>query len=228
MQPYFFPYIGYWQLLAAVDKYVIYDDVNYIKGGWINRNRILNQGKVQFINVQMKGASPFKLINEVEVQQDRLVIEKSKKTLFNAYHKAEFFDEAYPVICDILDCKEKNLAKYLVNQIRKICIYLGINTDIIVSSDIKKDINLKGQDKVINICQNMDAKIYLNAIGGRELYCSRNFKEKGIELYFLESNTIQYRQLSEKFEPNLSIIDVMMNNSIDTIQKMLKDFTLIT
>lgn len=227
MQPYFFPYIGYWQLLAAVDKYVIYDDVNFIKGGWINRNRILNQGQIQYINVQMKGASSFKLINEIEVQQNKIIKEKNKKRIFDAYHNAKFFEESYPIICDILECEEGNLAEFLINQIKKLVSYIGINTDIVISSEIKKDNSLKGQDKVINICCNLGATTYLNAIGGYKLYSMKDFRKSGIELRFLETNDIRYSQLSNEFQPNLSIIDVMMNNSLETIKKMLNEYHIL-
>lgn len=147
MQPYFFPYIGYWQLLAAVDKYVIYDDVNFIKGGWINRNRILNGEKTQYINVQMQGASSFKHINQIEVQKNKVMIEKNKKTIWNAYHKAPYFSDIYPLIVDILNTDETNLAKYLENSIRKICTYLEIHTELLISSELEKDASLRGGGK---------------------------------------------------------------------------------
>ena len=117
MQPYLFPYIGYWQLLASVDKYVIYDDVNFIKGGWINRNRILNNGKVQYFNVQLKGSSSFKRINEVQIQNDEIQIGKNKKTLYNAYHKSKMFDVVFPFLEEILEYNTNELVPYLENSI---------------------------------------------------------------------------------------------------------------
>ena len=85
------PYIGYWQLMNAVDEYVVYDDVNFIKGGWINRNRILVNGEPKYINVQMRGASPFKKINEIEVANDEADIKKKLRMLENSYRKAPYF-----------------------------------------------------------------------------------------------------------------------------------------
>ncbi len=228
MQPYFFPYIGYWQLLAAVEKYVIYDDVNFIKGGWVNRNRILNGEKVQYINVQMLGASSFKHINEIEVQSNRVFIEKNKKTIWNAYHKRPYFVDAYPLITEILDCGEMNLAKYLEYSIRKICQYLNINTELIISSQIDKDQTLKGEDKVLDICKRVGADTYYNAIGGEQLYDFSRFKKKGIKLCFLKTREMNYCQGKSNFEPDLSIIDVMMNNSVEIIQEMLNDYVLIS
>lgn len=227
MQPYFFPYIGYWQLLAAVDKYVIYDDVNFIKGGWISRNKILNGENVQYINVQMQGASSFKHINEIEVQGNDIVINKNKKTIWNAYHKRPYFREAYPLVTEILEHKGKNLAKYLEYSIRKVCQYLNIDTELMISSKIDKDNTLKGEDKIIDICKRLNADTYYNAIGGEQLYDYEKFKEQGIKLCFLKAGEISYCQGRNDFEPNLSIIDVMMNNSVETIREMLNDYILI-
>jgi len=228
MQPYYLPYIGYWQLLNAVDKYVIYDDVNFIKGGWINRNRILNNGVVQYFNVPMIGSSPFKLINQIEVNNENVLVEKNKKTLRSAYHRAKMFEQVSPILYDILECQKDNLAEYLEFSIRAICKYLEINTKLYISSNIHKSNELHGEDRVIDICKSMGADIYYNAIGGKELYHSDEFKENGIQLYFLKTGDIVYQQgTSKRFEANLSIIDVMMNNDVRQIKQMLQQYTLV-
>lgn len=228
MQPYYLPYIGYWQLLNAVDKYVIYDDVNFIKGGWINRNRILNNGVVQYFNVPMIGSSPFKHINQIGVNNEEVLVEKNKKTLWNAYHRAKMFGQVSSVIYDILECRRDNLAEYLEFSIRAICKYLEIDTELYISSSLHKNNELRGEDKVIDICKSMGANIYYNAIGGKELYHSDEFKKNGIQLYFLKSDDIVYQQgKSERFEANLSIVDVMMNNDVVQIKQMLQQYTLI-
>lgn len=221
------PYIGYWQLLNAVDQYVIYDDVNFIKGGWINRNRMLMNNQPKLFNIQMQGASPNKLINEVEVFTNDVWKKKLLKTIESSYRKAPYYDEVYPVIKEIIICDENNLAKYIENSIRKICEYLNINTKLIVSSSIDKDINLKGQDKVINICKILGADEYYNAIGGQELYSYSDFEKQGIKLRFLDTDNIEYSQFNGDFVSNLSIIDVMMFNSIDEIKIMLEEYKLI-
>ena len=118
MQPYFFPYIGYWQLLNVVDKYVIYDDVNFIKGGWINRNRILIDGKAVYFNIQMSGASPYKLINQIQINNNEINIKKNIKTIYMAYHKAPYFSEVYPIIEEILKLQTDNLSKYVIESIK--------------------------------------------------------------------------------------------------------------
>lgn len=227
MQPYFFPYIGYWQLLNAVDKYVIYDDVNFIKGGWINRNRILNNGRIQYINVVMQGASSFKHINEIGVQNNKSIIEKNKKTLWNAYHKCNEFEKVFPILCEVLDSGEDNLANYLEFSIRKICQYLGIKTQLYTSSKIEKNNTLHGEEKVIDICKRMGADVYINAVGGKELYHFDRFAKYGIKLCFLDTNKIKYPQQNDKFESNLSIIDVMMYNDVSSIKKMLHEYVLL-
>ena len=227
MQPYFLPYIGYWQLLNAVDKYVIYDDVNFIKGGWINRNRIINNGKVQFFNVPMIGASPNKLINEVAVNNDPNLINKNLRILEAAYKKAPYFEEGYKLMNKILNSRENVLSKYVTYSLRTICDYLNIKTELIISSELNKDNSLKAQDKVIAICKELGATDYYNAIGGQALYSYGDFDNNGIKLWFIKTNQIQYKQFTDTFEPNLSILDVIMFNSKDRIVDYLNDYSII-
>jgi hypothetical protein len=227
MQPYFFPYIGYWQLMNVVDKYVIYDDVNFIKGGWINRNRILMSGEAKNVNLQMHGASSNKLINEVEVLRDTIYNKKLLKTIESCYKKAPYYSEVFPIIESIITQDENNLARHLVKSIREICRYLSINTELIVSSSINKNNNLRGQDKVIEICKILGVDEYINAIGGHSLYSYNEFKSQGLELKFLRTKDVQYKQFQSEFVPNLSIIDVMMFNSIDKINEFLDNYELL-
>jgi hypothetical protein len=227
MQPYFVPYIGYWQLLNAVDKYVIFDDVNYINRGWINRNRILLNNSPHYFNITMIGASQNKLINEIEINNDDKLVNKNLKMITGAYRKAPYYDNVYPLIEEIINCKEKNMASFISNSIYLICEYLDINSDIVISSMIDKNCNLKGQDKIIEICKLLKATEYYNAIGGRELYSKDKFENNGIKLKFLKTSNITYKQFNEKFNANLSIIDVMMFNSIDNIKEMLDMYVLV-
>lgn len=227
MQPYFVPYIGYWQLLNAVDKYVIYDDVNFIKGGWINRNRILMNGEPRYFNLPMLGASPNKLINQVEVNQDGKLRNRNLQIIKDAYKKAPYFSQAFPIIEQILLCQKTNLAENIVESIRIISDYLGIRTEIVISSSLQKDCSLKGQDKVISICKLLGATEYYNAIGGQSLYSFSDFEKEEIQLHFLKTEAIEYAQFDNPFHGNLSIIDVMMFNSREEIQAMLQKYTLI-
>lgn len=227
MQPYFFPYIGYWQLINAVDKYVIYDDVNFIKGGWINRNMILINGERKQINLRMYNASPNKLINEIEILDDDIYMNKLLKSIEFNYKKAPYFYDAFPTIEMIIKQDEKNLAKYLEFGIKKVCNYLSIETQIIISSEIEKNNELRGQDKIFDICKLYRANEYINAIGGQKLYSYNEFRNQGIELKFLKTGEIEYKQFKNKFVPNLSIIDVMMFNMKDQIMRDLDCYKLL-
>ncbi len=228
MQPYFFPYLGYWQLMNIVDKYVIYDDVNYIKGGWINRNRILNNGEAVYFNLPILGASPNKLINEIEVNQNNALTNKNLRMLQNCYCKAPYFDSVYPLLEKILKNNQKNLALYLADSIKVIAEYLDINTTFILSSELKKNNELRGQNKVIDICRLMGASEYYNAIGGQELYSFAEFDRNNIKLNFIKSDLREYKQYKNEFIEGLSIIDVLMFNSKEECKKMLNDFSIIS
>lgn len=227
MQPYFIPYIGYWQLMNAVDKYVIYDDVNFIKGGWINRNRILVNGEPKYFNVPMLGASPYKLINEVGVNNDRKLTDKNLRALEGAYRKAPYYGDVFPLMERVLESGKDDIASYIAESFRIIGEYLDIKTEFIISSDLEKDCEQKGQDKVLFICKLLGATEYYNAIGGQELYSFEDFKAQDITLKFLKTSDIVYEQFGNEFQPNLSIVDVMMFNSREQVQQMLKKYTLV-
>jgi len=226
MQPYFFPYLGYWQLINAVDKFVIYDDVNFIKGGWINRNRILGRGEPLRINLQLHQASSNKLINQVELLGNRAYIAKQLKTLQACYRKAPCYQEVYPVLEGILTQPEANLARYLLGLIRQVCEYLGIGTELLVSSSLAKNNALRGQAKVLEICRILGADWYINAIGGKVLYARQDFATRGIKLSFLSSKASSYPQFNHAFVPQLSIIDVLMFNSRSEVKSRLEDYDL--
>lgn len=227
MQPYFMPYMGYWQLLAAVDRYVVYDDVNFIKQGWVNRNRILVNGKPGYINVPMLGAGSSRKINEIGVNNDMRLVRKNLRMIGNLYGKAPYYREVSPLLEAVLSCGKDNLAEYLTESIKAVCGYLGIGTELVISSSLDKDCSLKGQDKVLEICRLLGADEYYNAIGGRGLYSGGAFAEKGISLKFLQTDDLEYAQFGQGFVGNLSIIDVMMFNSVREIKEMLEKYTLV-
>lgn len=227
MQPYFMPYLGYWQVMNLVDRYVVYDDVNYIKGGWINRNRILVNGAAQYINLLLSGASPNKKINEIELLGDARKTEKLLSTIEMCYAKAPCYKDAFPVIEGIIREKEKNLGRFLYLQHQRIADYLGLETKLILSSSMEKDNSLKGVDKVLSICRQLDANTYINSIGGRHLYTKEQFAQYGMDMFFLEMGDVRYQQFKNDFVPALSIIDVMMFNSRNEIKRMLGQYELI-
>lgn len=227
MQPYFIPYIGYWQLMNAVDKYIVYDDVNFIKGGWINRNRILVNGEPKYFNIPMLGASPHKLINEVEVNHNEKLKNKNMRVIEGAYQKAPYYNEVKDLLEKIMNGEQKSISDFILNSFKIINEYLEIDTELILSSTLNKDCSLKGHDKVLSICELLGATEYYNAIGGQELYSFEEFKKHGIDLKFLETGKIEYKQFHNEFQSNLSIIDVMMFNSKDKVKEFLNQYTLI-
>lgn len=225
MQPYFFPYLGYWQLLAAVDKYVIYDDVNYIKGGWIARNNILLNGQKHMITLPLDNPSSFRKINEISITNNSKIREKLIRTIENAYTKAPHYKEVMPWITDLImnsDC----ISELNTKSINKICNYLNVDTEIIVSSEMDKDDLLKGQEKVIHIVKKLGGDEYYNAIGGQELYDKERFGEEGIKLSFLQAGDIAYPQFQNDPIEGLSIIDVLMFNTPDEVRELLGRYEL--
>lgn len=226
MQPYFFSYLGYWQMLKAVDTFVIYDDVNYIKNGWINRNNILSNGEGHLFTLSLDKASPFKKINETFILSGAR--EKVLSFIRNSYLKAPFFKMVFPLIDKIVNYPENNIALFLENQFKVVFNYLGIGTKILLSSrDVEKDLKLSAQDKVLQICKGLKAAQYINAIGGQELYNKEIFAKNGIQLNFIKMNPVSYHQFGNDFVSNLSIIDVMMFNSSEEINEMLDNYELL-
>lgn len=221
MQPYLFPYIGYFQLIKAVDAFVVYDDVSYRQREWINRNYIIAAEGRQLFSMPVSGGSSNNLINQVEVLANNV---KLLKTLRHRYARAPYFETVFPLISDILTCSEKNLAIFLNNQLKKICEYLQLRPSWILSSAIDKNNDLRGQEKVLDICGQLGATQYINLPGGRTLYDSSAFSQCDIKLSFLQPKPIIYKQFRLPFEPNLSIIDVLMFNGRDTISCLLEEF----
>lgn len=224
MQPYFMPYIGYFQLIKAVDKFVIYDDVNYINRGWINRNNILVNGKEHLFSISLGKASQNKLINEISIIDD---FKKFMRMVEMAYKKAPYFDAVYGLLDEIINFTNRQLAVFLQNSLLKISDYLRIETEFVLSSSIGKDNSLRGQEKILEICKLLNATTYINPIGGQSLYDKNCFKLEGIELYFIQPRFSQYKQFGSGFIGGLSIIDVMMFNSVEKINQMLDDYILI-
>ncbi|MBP1629387.1 MAG: hypothetical protein H6Q15_280 [Bacteroidetes bacterium] len=217
------PYIGYFQLMKVVDKYVIYDDVNYIKGGWINRNNILINSEKRLFTIALDGASPNKKINEILIKDD---FTKFLRSLELSYHKAPYFEQGISLMRDILKFEDKNLSLFIGNSFRAISNYLDFNTEFLYSSKIEKDNELRAEKKVISICKSLGASEYYNAIGGKELYSKENFETNGLKLHFLKTNQIEYKQFGNVFVPNLSIIDILMFNSKAEINQFLDNYTL--
>jgi len=217
MQPYFLPYIGYFQLIASVDQFIVYDNIKYTKKGWINRNRMLQNGKDVMFSLPLKSDSDY-----LDVCQRELSAEFSRDKLLNhfrgAYRRAPYFDQTFPLIEEIVRFDDANLFEFLRHSIVKTCAHLGITTDIRNSSNIAIDHTLKNQEKVLALCEAVSANTYVNAIGGMDLYSKKAFREKGIDLKFIQSKPFEYPQYGDAFVPWLSIIDVMMFNPLDALR----------
>lgn len=216
MQAYFMPYVGYFQLMAAVDKYVIFDDVNYIKRGWSARNNILVNGQKHLFNIAVEGGSQNNLYTQVKVIDD---FSKLRKTLEMAYKKAPYYNETMNILEQVFAFEDRRFNHFMRNSYSIILDYLGINTELLLSSDLSNNKGLKGKDKILDICILLGASEYYNAIGGQELYDRQEFADNGIKLGFVEPTLEPYPQLTKGFLPSLSIIDMlMMNSKEDTLK----------
>jgi hypothetical protein len=222
MQPYFFPYIGYFQLVAAVDKFVFYDDVNYIKNGWINRNRLLISGGVQYFTIPLAGASPNQRIYEVKIQNVGPWREKMKRSIEQSYAKAPFVKEIMRLLEDVLNIQSDFLSDYAKASVKTVTEYVGIKTSFVDSSRIYPNQELTGVDRVLDIVTQEQASFYYNLPGGASLYDHKAFKARNVELCFIEPYLFSYAQRSKEFIPGLSMLDVLMFNDRHTTQNMLQ------
>lgn len=226
MQPYFMPYVGYFQLIAAVDTFIVYDNIKYTKKGWINRNRMLQNGADVMFSLPLKKDS-----DTLDVVQRELAADFNRDKLLNqfrgAYRSAPYFEQTFPLVEQIVRYEDANLFGFIHHSIVRTCEHLDINTEIRISSEIAIDHDLTGQDKVLALCEAVGAATYVNAIGGMELYSKEVFRERGIELQFIKSKPFDYPQLGNEFVPWLSIVDVMMFNPVHEIQAQLTQFDLM-
>lgn len=227
MQPYFFPYIGYFALIKAVDKFVLYDDVRYIKNGWINRNRIRIGNNAHYITVPVTNASTNYLINEVRILDYVNFKIKLFKTLEMNYKKAPNYVRIVDLLVDIFYDSFDYINDLNRKALSKVIEYLDINTEMVISSDIKENKELRGEARVIDICRVLNGDVYINPIGGRGLYSEGNFQRESICLKFIKMNDIVYEQGKSAFILNLSIIDVLMWNSKEDVKNMLNNYVLI-
>lgn len=228
MQPYIFPYIGYFQLINAVDTFVFYDDVNYIKRGWINRNNILVNGAKRLITFPCVSASQNKFINEVEVDLNDKKFKEILTTIELSYKKAPYFDDVYNLVSTVLTGEHENIAQLAAESILKVSTYLKLDKQFKFSSiSHPESQGMDRADRLIYITKKENSNYYINAIGGQEIYGKSYFAQNSIKLNFLNSLITEYKQFKQEFIPYLSIIDVMMFNSKVDIEKMLKRYELV-
>lgn len=233
MQPYIFPYLGYFQLIKAVDLFGIGDDVQFIKGGWINRNNIVNKDKIFTFTFPVKKDNYQKIISE-RFYNGSFVEEKEKfyRILKMFYGKAPFYKQTMEVLDEVFEFKDFNVANFNRNQLKRICKYLNIDTPFINSSEwkIENSDNLNTEERAIkklDKVRNLGITHFVNAIGGQEIYKKDFFKKNGLELNFIKTLEISYKQFGTEFIPRLSIIDIMMFNPPEKIDEYLKSYELI-
>ena len=211
MQPYFLPYIGYFQLISAADVFVVYDNIKYTKKGWINRNRMLLNGCDVTFTLPLRKDS-----DSLDVVLRELAADFERDKLLNrfreAYRHAPYFSQTFPLLERIMNFKERNLFDYILNSIIEMCAHLCIRCEIRASSAIAIDHQVKAQDKVLALCKALSADRYVNAIGGMEMYSKEEFSTVGIALNFIKSHACEYKQFGKEFVPGLSIVDVLMFN----------------
>jgi WbqC-like protein family/Acetyltransferase (GNAT) family len=227
MQPYLFPYIGYFHLIAASHRYVFYDDVNFITRGWINRNRILVDGKDYLFTVPVSKASQNRLIMETPIAIDKAWKDKFARTIAQAYRRAPYFEAVAPLVTEVFAPDHASIGDLAINSITSVCQYLGIEfnwTRSSVCSPHTKGIDRA--DRLIEIVKSEGYHRYVNAPGGMELYTKEYFKAHDVELGFVESKPVEYTQFSNTFVPALSIIDVLMFNDPSTIRALFKKYAI--
>ena len=228
MQPYLFPYIGYFQMIKAVDKFIFYDDVNFIKQGWINRNKILVNKKEFLFTVPLQKANSFCLIKDTLINEklyDGWKI-KFQQTINQNYKKAPYFDVIVNLIHQVLDQGCKTISELAIISTVVISKYLKLETEFIISSEKYHNQEFDRLERLLDICKIENATQYINAVGGQELYKKEDFLAEEIKLNFIKSNFIQYKQFENDFVPWLSVIDVLMFNSVSDIHVMLDKYNL--
>lgn len=227
MQPYFLPYIGYFQLINSVDVFVIYDNVNFIKKGWVNRNNFLIENYPKLISIPLEGASQNKLINKINVKKDK-DYKKVLNSIESNYSKASNFGEYFTSFKNIFEKSEQcSISTFNFDLMKWAIQNLSVKTEFIFSSNLNIDHDLRGQDKIIEICKKLNASTYINLPGGRVLYNNNIFNQENINLKFLEPGFHEYSHAkTKKFYSNLSFFDVLMNVENHHLKKILNNYIL--
>lgn len=230
MQPYFLPYLGYFQLINAADKFIFFDNVGFIKQGWIHRNNILLNGKKYRFTIPIQNISSFTHINHTKVSGNpSLWQQKLSRTFRHAYSKAPYFDSIFPQVDELLrGAINHTIADVAISSIQMVFTYLGIEKTLLRSGQRYDNSHMKLSKRVVNICQREGASGYINAIGGRYFFDTEYFEKSLIQLQFLKPNLRIYNQKNAPaFIAGLSILDVLMYNESSTVKAMLGDYTLL-
>lgn len=226
-QPYLLPYLAYWQLIHCADLFLLADDYDFVRPSWVYRNRILMNGRPQYLRVEIQSNKESRLIMDRRLFTNPHALAEKLKTLEYAYHKAPCFADGYALAERILKNPERNLALFLEYSIREVCAYLGITTPIGRTSDLPGNSRFKREVRVYDQCHRLGADTFVNAIGGQALYRFDAFADQGIRLRFLKSGLPEYPQFGAPFVERLSILDAIMFNTREQLHEMLDDYTFI-
>ncbi len=223
MQPYIFPYLGYFQLVCAADKFIFLDDVGFIKQGWIHRNNILlNKRSYRFTIPIQNSSSNVNIAATLVSEKPNNWHFKLLETIRHAYKKTHYFESVYPLIENVfLDCSNKSVSSVAIKSIQSVLEYVGIDSFFWSSSTIYNNQNLKLEPRIINICEAESATIYMNAVGGQKFLKKEIFNTHNIKLNFVKPTLEPYSQNATQFQAGLSIIDVLMYNSPKNVKEML-------
>lgn len=222
MQPYIFPYIGYYQLVYASDVFILYDDVSFIKQSYINRNNILASGKSLRFTLPVLGASSNVLIQNLDYSDSRKII----RTIAQAYTKAPYFEDVFPIIEYVFNQESRGITHINYLSIQVVFEYLGINKKMLIASQINYDRTKERANRLIELSKIYNCDHYINSQGGKALYQKEHFEEHGVKLSFIETEIQSYNQNINEFVPYLSMIDILMNCSKEDVIKMLKGYEL--
>lgn len=227
MQPYFFPYLGYFSLIKESDLFILFDTPQYIRHGWINRNQILNNhGKPFYIMVplmKMKRETP---INQMIIRNNENWQQKLFEQLKVYKNKAPFYHQVTEMLQNVFGKTTDSIVTLNYNAIKEVCSYLDITTPIKIFSEMELDIqDVHAADEwALNICEAIGATNYINPIGGLDFFDQKKYSERGIDIKFLKHLPVEYSQFENEFIPHLSILDVLMFNDPNKIQDLLGDF----
>ena len=228
VQPYFFPYVGYFQLINAVQNFVFYDDVNFVKKGWINRNRILINGSDSLITVPLIKPSQNKIINEIETKIDSYWIDSFKKKIELSYKKAPYFKDVVEIIDHVFSKQNTFISDLAINSTLEIVNYLMLDCIFSRSSvDFSESKGLDRTKRLVEITKLSMCDQYINPIGGQKLYSKSEFESQGVTLNFIQTKLTPYKQFDVDFVAGLSILDVLMFNSKEEVLVILNEFELI-
>ena len=231
MQPYLFPYIGYFKLIHAVDKFVFYDDVNFIKGGWIHRNKLLVNNKENLFTIPLTKPSSFIKIKDTKLNTKiyKIWVLKFYKTLQQSYSRAPFYNEVLQILDKVFkEDVSNNIGDFASKSILEVCNYLDFKKKWYYSSKNFNDTQDIGRtERLIHMSKLLNCDTYINTIGGERLYSIDDFLKENLTLKFLSIKQDVYKQFSNEFIPNLSIIDVLMFNSKDQVKKLLTNYSFV-